>query len=187
MKIHSAPPSHGKGPTKQRTPLQKHVDFFVRDFDGRTTLGETYQGLRTLGAGRLLASAGALLFHASLAGRSETSNWTLSIDNNNIAAVKTGADTGIYDDHGQFDKAKFDELWATRDLDRNNELSQPEIEQMLDEHQGGLVSRWGSRAKFGLLLQLAGQENAAGEPVLTRERLEQLYDGSLFYRLAAGK
>ena len=44
-------------------------------------------------------------------------------------------------------------------------------------------SRAPSLAEFGLLLYLAG-EDRNGRKVLTRQRLEGFYDGSLFYQLA---
>lgn len=46
-----------------------------------------------------------------------------------------------------------------------------------------LVGHLGSKAEFGLLLDLAG-EDRNGKKVLTRVRLERFYNGSLFYQLA---
>lgn len=189
MKIQSPPPTppQHKPETKERTPLQKHVDFFDRNCDGKTTLGETYDGLRSLGLGRVLSGLGATFINAGLARKTGAEWYSLTIQNDNIAAAKHDSDTDVYDDKGNFVQEKFDQLWATRDTDKNNELTKTEIDAMLEANKESKVGQIASKAEFGLLLRVAGQENAAGEKVLTRERLEQLYDGSLFYRIAADK
>lgn len=188
MKIsnQTTPPSD-RGQAKQRTPLQKHVDFFDRNCDGFTTVGETYEGLRTLGLGRILSAAGAVFINGGLSHRTGAEGLSLTIHNDNIAAAKHDSDTDVYDEKGNFNQKKFDELWATRDRDGNNELSKSEIDALIEANAETRVGKIASKAEFGLLLKLGGQKNAAGEQVITRERLEQLYDGSLFYRIAADK
>ena len=48
-----APGSRSEPNSGSRTALQKHVDFFDSDRDGRITIEETYAGLRRLGVGVL--------------------------------------------------------------------------------------------------------------------------------------
>jgi len=48
----SRPPAARSAPNSgSRTALQKHVDFFDTNHDGKVTLSDTYQGLRRLGLG----------------------------------------------------------------------------------------------------------------------------------------
>jgi hypothetical protein len=46
-----------------------------------------------------------------------------------------------------------------------------------------LVGHLGSKAEFGLLLDLAGEERN-GKKVLARGRLQRFYNGSLLYQIA---
>ncbi len=54
---------------------------------------------------------------------------------------------------------------------------------VLQGNRTDLLGHLGSMAEFGLLLYLAG-EDRKGRKVLTRQRLERFYNGSLFYQLA---
>jgi len=58
------------------------------------------------------------------------------------------------------------------------------LTRLFADNRADLMGSLGSKAEFGLLLDLAG-EDRNGRKVLTRERLERFYNGSLFYQLAA--
>ncbi|MEW6277983.1 MAG: caleosin family protein, partial [Candidatus Eremiobacterota bacterium] len=172
-------------PARQaRTPLQKHVDFFDRNGDGQTRVWETCGGLRALGVGRL-ASAGAAVAINLLVGMKTGSPWyrCLTIQNDNIHMAKHGGDTDAYDESGNFVPSKFEAIFQRHDSDQDGALNAEEIDRMLIANNGGEKARLGSKAEFGLLLHLAGEDSPSGR-VLTRQRLQEFYDGTLFYSLA---
>jgi hypothetical protein len=107
------PPAPRSAPNSgSRTALQKHVDFFDTNHDGKITLPDTYH-----------------------------------------------------------------------DADGDGALDGAELTRLLAGNRTDLVGHLGSKAEFGLLLELAGEDHN-GRKVLTRERLERFYNGSLLYQLA---
>ena len=165
-----------------RTPLQKHVDFFDSDHDGKITLLETYLGLRRLGLGAARSAVFGGVINAAL-GSSTSRIPSLTVDADHISAGKHASDTGVYDGKGRFVQRSFDTLFARYDEDRDGALDREELARLFQENRTDFVGHLGSMAEFGLLLYLAG-EDRRGRKVLTRQRLERFYDGSLFYRLA---
>ena len=171
---------------RQRTALEKHVDFFDRNGDGETKFYETYQGCRAIGMGRLLSAGAAVAINAAL-GIKSGSPWYkfLTIQNDGIHLGKHDGDTGCYDADGNFVESKFDELWTRHDVDGDSALNETEIESMMRKNGNGKPS-FGSKLEFGLLLKLAGEETPNGR-VLTRDTMKSFYDGSLFYDIAGEK
>ncbi|MEW6278145.1 MAG: caleosin family protein [Candidatus Eremiobacterota bacterium] len=166
-----------------RTALQKHVDFFDRNGDGETRVWETYGGLRALGLGRILSAGAAVVINLAL-GIKTGSPWykLLTVQNDNIHLGKHGGDTDVYDEQGNFVQSRFDAMFQLHDGDQDDALNQGELDAMMLANGGGKASA-GSRAEFGLLMKIAGQDTPAGR-VLTRQRLQEFYDGTLFYSLA---
>jgi len=177
------PPAPRSAPNSgSRTALQKHIDFFDTDHDGRITLSETYCGLRRLGLGAARSAAFAGVINAAL-GSSTSGSASLSVDAERIHAGKHGSDTGVYDASGRFSQTRFRRLFASYDADGDGALDTVELNRMYAGSRTDLMGHLGSRAEFGLLLDLAGEERN-GKRVLTRERLLRFYNGSLFYQLA---
>ena len=176
-------PTNSPQPRPDRTPLQRHVDFFDRDGDGFTTVSETYEGLRALGLGRTLAGAAAVGINAGLAHKTGAPWYSLTINNDNIHLGKHDSDSDVYDAKGNLDSVKFHEMFDKHDSNKDSALDKNEIDAMLDKNAETAVGRAASGAEFGLLLSIAGEEHN-GAQVLTRTRMESLYDGSLFYKLA---
>ena len=168
-------------PRPDRTPLQRHVDFFDRNSDGLTTMSETYQGLRALGVGRFTSALGAAGINLGLAHKTGSS-WT-TIHNDNIHLAKHDSDSDVYDVQGNLDKAKFQELFDRFDTNKDGGFNKSEIDSMLEIKAESKIGKIASGAEFGLLLKVAGQPNAAGENALSKERMQPLYDGRLFYEL----
>lgn len=162
--------------------MQKHVDFFDSNHDGRITIEETYSGLRRLGVGVLRSAAFASVINGAL-GPATSRALTTSIDTARIQFARHGSDTGVYDKRGRFSAARFRALFDRHDADGDGALGARELTQMFSRNRTDLLGHLGSRAEFSLLLELAG-EKRGGRRVLTRERLEHFYNGSLFYRLA---
>jgi len=173
----SSPPNSGP-----RTALQKHVDFFDTNHDGRISLEETYAGLRRLGVGALRSAAFASVINGAL-GPATSKALTLDIDTSRIQLGRHGSDTSVYDKRGRFSPARFRALFKRHDTDGDGALGAPELARMLSRNRTDLLGHLGSRAEFGLLLELAG-EKRGGRRVLTRERLAHFYNGSLFYTLS---
>ena len=174
--------ARGAPGSRPRTALQKHVDFFDTDRDGKITLLETYQGLRRLGLGALRSALFGGVINAAL-GSSTSGAPSLTVDANHIEAGKHGSDTGVYDESGFFVRGRFDRLFARYDGDGDGALDSEELARLFEGNRTDLLGHLGSMAEFGLLLTLAG-ENRKGRKVLTRRRLEEFYDGSLFDQLA---
>ncbi len=165
-----------------RTALQKHVDFFDTNHDGKITLSDTYRGLRRLGLGAARSAAFAGVINAAL-GSSTSGAASLTVDAERIHAGKHQSDTGVYDRNGRLSPARFRQLFVQYDADGDGALDGGELARLFAGNRTDLVGHLGSKAEFGLLLDLAG-EDSNGRKVLTRDRLERFYDGSLFYELA---
>jgi len=165
-----------------RTALQKHVDFFDTDHDGRITLSDTYDGLRRLGLGQARAAAFAAVINAAL-GSSTSGAPSLTVDAGRIHAGKHPSDTGVYARKGRFSLLRFRRLFARYDADGDGALDGEELASLCADNREDLMGHLGSKAEFGLLLDLAG-EDRNGKKVLTRGRLQRFYNGSLFYELA---
>ena len=165
-----------------RTALQKHVDFFDSNHDGRITFMETYEGLRRLGVGALRSLTFASVINAAL-GPATSRGLTLTIDTARIELARHGSDTGVYDKIGRFAPARFRALFARYDVKGDGALGARELARMFSRNRTDVLGHLGSVAEFSLLLELAG-EKLGRRRVLTRERLEHFYNGSLFYKLA---
>lgn len=177
-----SPGRDGEPNSGARTALQKHVDFFDTNRDGRITLAETYTGLRRLGVDVLRSAAFASVIHGAL-GPVTSRALTLDIDTARIQFARHGSDTGIYDKHGRFSPSRFRALFDRHDRAGNGALGARELSRMFSRNRTDVLGHFGSRAEFGLLLEIAGEERD-GRRVLTRERLGHFYNGSLFYTLA---
>ena len=168
--------------------LQKHVMFFDRDHDGSIGVSETYAGLRALGIDAIRSSAFSLAINAGL-GAATGAPWyaPLTISVANIAKGKHASDTDIYDDNGDFNPAKFEQLFAIYDTDGDNALSAEEFEVFYVRNREDSASSVTSTFEFGLLLEIAGEErfiDGQFTNVVTRETMARFYDGSLFFDIA---
>lgn len=153
-----------------------------RENAGKITFLETYQGLRRLGLGATRSAVFGGIINAAL-GSSTSGTPSLTVDAEHIDAGKHPSDTGVYDGKGHFVQRRFDRLFARYDGDGDGALDREELSRLFRGNRTDLFGHLGSMAEFGLLLHLAG-EDRGGRKVLTRQRLERFYDGSLFYQLA---
>lgn len=170
------------------TTLQRHVDFFDRNSDGKITLGETRQGLEALGLGGAAALGGALFINGGLASSTQHKP-SMTIDVANIKAAKHDSDSGVIDAQGNFVPEAFDKMFTQFDTNRSNTLDANELAAMGKAHAQSKRGTLASKAEFGLLLKLAADrtETVNGKPVkaISRERLASFYRGDLFPQLAA--
>ena len=168
--------------------LQKHVMFFDRDGDGKIGLSESYEGFRALGFDSVRSGAFSFAINTAL-GVSTGAPWyaPLTVNVANIASAKHASDTDIYDDKGEFDPAKFEELFATYDTDGDDALSAAEFEVFYARNKEDSVGSLASTFEFGLLLEIAGDKRVIDGQVMdvvTRQTMERFYDGTLFFDIA---
>lgn len=182
-----APIQHATVVSETRTDLQKHVDFFDRDNDGDIQVNETYDGLRALGMGRGKSAVVSTVIGGAL-GRKTGAPWysPTTVITSGIHHGKHGSDTDIYDAKGHADFKAVEKEFTAHDADKNQVLDASELEALMlsNREESGEAA---ARAEFEMLLELAGEPTQVnGETVstLSKERFHQLYDGSLFYRLA---
>ena len=177
-----------RGGVNTPTALQKHVTFFDRNRDGKITLSESFQGLSALGFGSVRSGALAVAINTGL-GRSTGAPWyspfTINVDK--IHQGKHGSDTDIYDVNGVFNQAKFNELFSKYDTNQDHALSKDELQGFFSRNFEDSTGSLASKAEFGLLLEIAGQDQViAGKQtrVLTRDTLSRFYDGTLLFDIA---
>lgn len=188
---------HGSGygfPTKvegdELTALQRHAGYFDADRDGLVTLPETYGSLRRLGVGRFTSGILAGIINLFL-GPITRGRATLTISVTHIASGVHPFDTGVFDKHGELDRAHFDTLFR----DGADRLTRAEL-------RGVIVER-GRRAKAGWKGWLANQFSGAearllfclasdttktvggrAQPAISKLRLLHFYQGRLLPALA---
>lgn len=169
------------------TALQKHLSFFDRDANGMVTRFETVLSLQELGMSPVKATAAALVIHVAL-GPKTTGRWgSLDVSVANIKLGKHGSDTGAFDDEGRFVPAAFERIFSEFDANRSGSLSDAEILAMVKANsklRPGAESA--AKIEFQLLLTLAADtvEGTDKKPALSKERMRDFYDGSLFFKLA---
>ncbi|MBM3276349.1 MAG: EF-hand domain-containing protein, partial [Candidatus Sericytochromatia bacterium] len=180
-----SPPASQTPPGKPRpTPLERHVMFFDRDNDGKIHVSETRSGLQELGTPFGLGWILALAINAGLS-RNVMGKVGLTLDVDKIHKGKHPGDTGVYDAKGEYVSERFERV-KTFDADKSGALSWKEIKALMAANGGG-KGNFAALGEFGLLFYLAKdrQEKDGNKTVgaLSLDRLKQLYDGTLFYRL----
>jgi len=181
--------AQGAGRTAENlTALQKHVAFFDKNHDGVITVSETTLSLRQLGLSRIKAETTALVIHAAL-GPKTSGRWTTDVSVAGIQLGRHGSDSGAFDAQGRFVPVAFERIFAEFDLNRSGSMSAAELEAMTAANSklrpGGSFA---SSQEFKLLMLVSADttEGAAGKPApaISRTRLQEFYDGTLFYKLA---
>jgi peroxygenase len=167
-----------------RTALQRHVQFFDMDGDGRISFDETRMGLNALG----MTGAQNLLTRSLINGTfGKPTSGTFDVSIADIQKAIHPGDTGIFDKDGNFVKERFDRVWREFDKDRDGKLTEDEIAVMTDTNSTPRTfGRIATKGEFALLMTIAGQEDPTlGKRVITRERLQMFYDGTLFDQILA--
>jgi len=161
------------------TDLQKHVKYFDEDGDGKISFLESFRGHRKLGLGfgeSLVFSGLSSLLLPFKTGDSWL-HW-FNIDITNIHRAIHGSHTGIYDAQGNFDEAKFKEMFTLFDKNRDNMLSQEEMKAMLLFYKEDAITGAASSGEFNTLMKVAGEDREIDgkfTKVLSRETLRNFY------------
>jgi peroxygenase len=172
---------------KQRTdlsPLQKHCAFFDRDKDGYISPQDTFSGCRALGMNPLVSTSLTVLINGAQAPLTGGRWWwpPFSINLANVNRAKHGSDTGLYDEEGAFDEAKFEALFDKFDKDGDGALSWSEFLARA-RAQRDIYDPFGSIAT---VLEFAATYLIAAEDgKLSKEMMRGVYDGTLFEKVEA--
>lgn len=184
-----APPAQTTEAVKPRPrkSIERHLDrFFDLDRDRKITTFETYRGIRRLGLGRPASTAVALGINIGLG--LKTGGGLLTIDLNNIPAGKHAGDSGVLDANGEFNQVAFDAIFDQHAKTYPDALTEAEMSAFRHanharDDKAGPTDFVAGLGEFGLLFAMAGQDRD-GTKVLTRERLNEFYNGDLFDTLA---
>ncbi|MHC4831338.1 MAG: caleosin family protein [Planctomycetota bacterium] len=182
--INATPPAAHAGGTG-RTALQRHADYFDLNGDGMISNRETRKAIKALGMSGTTAGPVGLTINLGLGKKTGGRRTKINIDN--IHQGKHAGDTGIFDKGGNFVPEKFEEMWQSFDLNQDGELTQHELDNMINTNvaEAGGEGKLAARGEFYLLMDIAGKVNQSGEKTLTRDQMQSFYDGSLFPDLAA--
>ncbi len=170
-------------PWDEMNALQKHLSFFDKDGDGKVTLKENFQSLRDLGITPVLALPFALAINGAMA--TPTAGYpTFTLYLPRIDAGLHGSDSGLYDNEGRFDLQKFERWFTVWDKNGDGALGVSELAQRLFQ-ETDLFDLFGSVAsggEFAALFLVAAEQGK-----LSKFRMQELYEGGLFYAVAAAR
>ncbi|KEY69278.1 hypothetical protein S7711_01729 [Stachybotrys chartarum IBT 7711] len=177
-------PGAGQDPQKHLTVLQRHILFWDRDGDGIVHPWDVYNGFRELGF-NIPFSLGSLLIpiffsYPTRLGHSWLPDPMLRIYVKDIHKAKHGSDSGIYDFDGNFNEARFDQLYETFDSSGTGALSAQDLTNLWKKDRCAADPAGWSFAAMEwwttwLLLQKDG--------MVWKEDLKACYDGSIFWKI----
>jgi len=164
----------GSGTAAQRTLLEEHLSFFDPRGTGRITLADNFKAWRALGfpvvksifqtlSSSLIFGSGGVITIAAIGKR------------------RPKAPTGVYDQRGYLDKARWQQLRSALEAASNaGTLSLDKARQVVAaQARLGLVPK----RQFESLYAVCQRLN--GGPSITVTQVEWLYDGSLLWKAAA--
>ncbi|MEO7999033.1 MAG: hypothetical protein ABI852_16390 [Gemmatimonadaceae bacterium] len=97
-----------------------------------------------------------------------------------LQAAPLQGETRIFDHNGEFDSARFDEVFVRYRRSNVDGLCESDIAVMIEDISlPGTVQRSSSQLAFRLLMTIAGEPTPSGELVITRARLRAFYEGDL--------
>ncbi|RZC49493.1 hypothetical protein C5167_017918 [Papaver somniferum] len=164
--------------------LQKHAAFFDRNKDGVIYPWETFQGCRAIGLGLGVSTALAVFVNLALSGSTRPGkfpNLLFPIEVQNIVKSKHTSNTGVYDAEGNFDSAKFEEIFQKHSKANANALTADELSGMLKSNRvpkdyKGLVASW---VEWKTFFSFCKDKNG----LLQKETLRAFYAGDLFEQM----
>jgi len=170
--------------TGEKTALQKHVEFFDRDKDGRITLSESFQAWRALGFNLLTALMLTFFMNLSFAWLTSPSWLCPSIFTIHIANIhrcKHGSDTQVYDKEGKLLDEKLEEMFRKYDTDKDGKLGLMDIFWMTESTRAVFDPfGWLMEKLYWLLFWFIASND---QRMVTKEQIRGMYDGSLWYQL----
>ncbi|KAI3878119.1 hypothetical protein MKX03_036918 [Papaver bracteatum] len=164
--------------------LQKHAAFFDRNKDGVIYPWETFQGCRAIGLGLGVSTALAVFVNLALSGSTRPGkfpNLLFPIEVQNIVKGKHTSNTGVYDAEGNFDSAKFEEIFQKHSKANADALTADELSGMLKSNRvpkdyKGSVGSW---VEWKTFFSVCKDKNG----LLQKETLRAFYTGDLFEQM----
>ncbi|KAA8575954.1 hypothetical protein EYC84_006119 [Monilinia fructicola] len=170
------------------TVLQQHINFFDPDQDGIIYPLDTYNAMRRLAFSRFIALASTLIIHLNFSYPTlPPGQWIpdlkFRIYTERIHKDKHGSDSGTYDNEGRFIPQKFEEIFSKYAGGDKQGITKAEIW----EYMKGQAVIMDPVGWFGALFEwfatwvLLWPEDGR----MKKEDIRRIYDGSLFYEVAA--
>ncbi|KAL3426113.1 hypothetical protein PVAG01_02904 [Phlyctema vagabunda] len=171
---------------RDQTVLQQHCAFFDTDSDGVIWPLDTYRGFYALGYGFILSLVALVVIHANFSYPTVQGFLPDPCFRIYIARIhkdKHGSDSGTYDNEGRFIPQKFEDIFAKYASGDKQGITGKEIIRYI---QGQAVIMdpigWGAAAFEWLATWiLLWPEDGR----MKKEDIRRIYDGSLFYDMAA--
>jgi peroxygenase len=171
-------------PQPTHSAIQKHVEFFDKNNDGKITWRESFTGFRDLDFNILMSTICACFINFSMAYGTHESwwrPWDTTIIVKNLRFGKHGSDTGIFDSFGNFCEDKFEEIFQKYDVDKDGALNWREWVHMTEDRR--LANDWfgwiAAKFEWGFTYWLAAVDGK-----MSKERVKATIDGSLFFQIA---
>ncbi|KAF9425289.1 hypothetical protein BGZ94_007675 [Podila epigama] len=163
------------------TVLQQHCRFFDADGDGVIWPLDTFRGFRALGFNLFLCILSVFIIHSNFSYPTAPS-WIpdpfFRIWTRRIHKDKHGSDSGTYDPDGRFVPQRFEDIFSKYAPPGQDGLTLDDVFVML---RGQRVIMdpigWFGMATYLLLWPEDG--------VMKKEDIRRIFDGSIFYELAA--
>ncbi|KAF1945719.1 caleosin domain-containing protein [Clathrospora elynae] len=168
-----------------QTVLQQHCAFFDRSSTGILSPLDTYIGFYRLGFGILLSILSMLIIHGNFS-YPTCPTWLpdpfFRIYLKNVHKDKHGSDSGTYDHEGRFLPQKFEDIFS-KYAEGRDYLTLEDVKKLLSGQRclidpvgwGGAMFEW--TATYILLWPEDGR--------MMKEDIRGIYDGSVFYTIAA--
>ncbi|KAL2426895.1 putative peroxygenase 3 [Exophiala dermatitidis] len=165
--------------------LQQHCEFFDTDRDGILWPSDTYNGFRRLGFGIFLSLVALFIIHLNFSYVTQPS-WLpdpfYRIYLVNVHKTKHGSDSGTFDHEGRFIPQRFEDIF-TKYADGKDSLNFWDMVRQINGQRlvsdpigwGGAIFEWS--VTYIMLWPEDGE--------MRKEDIRRVFDGSLFYTIAA--
>jgi len=171
---------------KDRSVLQQHISFFDTDSDGVIWPLDTFSGFYRLGYGLILSVIAVFIIHVNFS-YPTLPGWLpdpfFRVYTARIHKDKHGSDSGSYDTEGRFVPQKFEDIFSKYASGDKQGITLREVFNYMKGQRlvmdpfgwGGALFEW--MATWILLWPEDGR--------MKKEDIRRIYDGSLFYDIAA--
>jgi len=175
---------------RDETVLQQHVAFFDSDHDGVIWPLDTYRGFRQLGFNVFLSLLSLVIIHANFSYPTVSGflpDPFFRVYTERIHKDKHGSDSGTYDNEGRYIPQKFEDIFAKyAGSEEGKDKEGLTLWEALNLMKGQRVIfdpfGWGG-ASFEWLATYILLWPEDGR--MKKEDIRRVYDGSLFYEVAA--
>ncbi|KAJ3534037.1 hypothetical protein NMY22_g7091 [Coprinellus aureogranulatus] len=181
-------PGTGFDPERKNTPLQGHVAFFDRDGDGVIWPYDTYRGFREIKFGILLSLLAMVIIHGGLSYMTQSGllpDPFFRLQIKNMHRAKHGSDSEVYTKTGEYDNARFEEMFKMYTKDPHTHIHYSELLHMLHGNMdpfdpfGWFAAGFEWLATYILLWPSDGR--------MHKDDVRGVYNGSIFYIISGRK